>query len=653
MLRLSLFLNVVVVMLLVASCTPKKKSDPFNNVNNINNTNNVNTCTSGTKQCFGNTLQVCANNQWTNEAICTDPTRVCDPTNLRCQACVSNGTTCGSDNAVHICTADGTVGLVQTQCDSLSGEQCVEVNGVAACDSPCIRAASTKSYRGCDYWLVSMANPGLGATTDWLGEAVAQYDFDDDFGVVVDNSQNESPALVTIMNGTQTLANESIAAGATRVFLLPYNLDLRQAEAGQLGEHADIKSGIYRAATSDGGFHLTSSLPVTVYQFNPYNYEKDGAFSYSNDASLILPSTVLSQNYIVMARPTLVLFTTANALADYVPGLLTVVATDDNTQVTVRSKAYTIAGPSVGALTPGSEMQFALNKGDVLQLVSAAPTSNSACEETFDVTGAYFCSPNSGYDLTGTEIEANKPVGVWGGHVCDFVPYHSAACDHLEEMMFPLQTWGKEFFVGLTKKVQAGSTETNLIKILAGADGAQITFNPSTVHAPLNLNRGQFVEFLMEQDVDFKVSSNMPIMVGKFTVGQNYWTESYDEMGDPAFGLVVPEAQYRNEYSFITPESMTVNYVNVIALIQTDGNGTITLDGQVIPWADFAAHPIGDTGYGIVKIDVTSTGTNGAHIIYSSSDAITFGIEVYGFASYTSYLYPGGLDLEYINPIGK
>ena len=460
MLRLSLVLNLLVVAsLLVVSCTPDDKGNNgynSNNVNNSNNTNNVNTCTNGQKQCFGNTLQVCSNKQWMNEAICQEPTKVCDPVNLRCQACVSNGTTCGSDGHVHRCTADGNVGSLQTECDALTGEQCVEVNGVAACDSPCIRAASTKSYRGCDYWLVSMANPGLGATQDMWGDMVPQYDFDEDFGVVVDNSQNESPALVTIMNGTQSLASESIAAGATRVFLLPYNLNLRQAEAGQFGEHANIKSGIYRGASSQGAFHLTSSLPVTVYQFNPYNYEKDGAFSYSNDASLILPTTVLSENYIVMARPTLVLFESSNTLADYVPGLLTVVATDDNTQVTVRSKAYTIAGPSVGALSPGSEMQFALNRGDVLQLVSAAPTSNSACVETFNVTGAYFCSPDSTYDLTGTEISSTKPVGVWGGHVCDFVPYHSAACDHLEEMMFPLQTWGNEFYVGLTRKVQAG-----------------------------------------------------------------------------------------------------------------------------------------------------------------------------------------------------
>jgi hypothetical protein len=55
----------------------------------------------------------------------------------------------------------------------------------------------------------------------------------------------------------------------------------------------------------------------------------------------------------------------------------------------------------------------------------------------------------------------------------------------------------------------------------------------------------------------------------------------------------------------------------------------------------------------VAQIDVTNTGSGGSHTISAPNPNIKFGIEVYGFASYTSYLYPGGLDLEYINPIGK
>ena len=642
MLRLSLVLNLVVALSLVVSCTPDNNDNNgynVNNANNTNNTNNVNTCTSGQKQCFGNTLQVCSNNQWMNDTICQEPTKVCDPVNLRCQACVSNGTTCGPDGHVHVCSADGTVGLVQTECDSLSGEQCVEVNGVAACDSPCIRAASTKSYRGCEYWAVSMANGQLDA------------EFAGNFGLAIDNG-NDSPVRVQI-TGSGANVDQTIPANTLQVIFLDFNEDIRMASSAD-GLSA-LQSGIYRAAESSGAFHVQTSLPVTVYQFSPYDYELGGVNSYSNDASLLMPATVLSGNYMVMGRPTMTLgngFSDSNS-----PGVLAVVATADNTQVTVNSKAYFAAGSGVGALTPGGTMQYALNKGDVLQLVSVNNLSTSSCPtgpgsatSGPDDYGYYYCNPGNAYDLTGSMITATNPVAVWAGHNCTFIPYNYWACDHLEEMMFPLQTWGKHFLVGLTHPVEAGTTETNVIRILAGENGVQVSFNPA-IENPATLQAGEYVEFMPAPGTHFEINATGPIMVGKFTVGQNYWTDSQEASGDPAFGLVVPVEQYRSEYSFSTPPSMTVNYVNVVAEIPADTMDYIMLDGVAITAQQFS--PIGSTGWGVAQLDVTNSGSGGSHTIVAPNTTIKFGIEVYGFASYTSYLYPGGLDLEYINPIGK
>ncbi len=639
--RILSFLTVsFLLMNFVLSCTPEKKktNNTFNN-NNTNNTNNA-TCINGQKQCFGNTLQVCSNNQWVNDQICTAPTPVCDPNNKRCQACVSGGTTCGSDNAVHVCTADGTVGLVQTQCDSAAGEQCAEANGIAVCDSPCIRAAANKSYRGCEYWSVGMANGQLDAA------------FSGNFGIAVDNA-NDAPVRVQITGGGANV-DRTIPANTLEVIFLNYQNDIRLASSAD--GLSGLQSGIYRAASNQGAFHIQTSLPVTVYQFSPYDFTLGAdIYSYSNDASLLLPATVLSGNYMVMGRPTMVLNRIGQDLNS--PGVLAVVATQDNTQVTVNSKAYFAAGPSVGALTPGGSMQYALNKGDVLQLVTrndltydGCPTGAGAQKTGPDANGVYYCNPGNDYDLTGSLITASQPVAVWAGHNCTFVPYNYWACDHLEEMMFPLQTWGKHFLVGLTHPVRSGTTETNVIRILSGDNGVQVTFNPA-VQNPATLNAGEYIEFLAQPGQHFEVNATGPIMVGKFTVGQNYWTDSFDEMGDPAFGLVVPVEQYRSEYTFSTPPSITVNYVNVIAKIPADTMEFITLDGVALTADRYT--PIASTGYGVAQIDVTNTGTNGSHTIVAPNSNIKFGIEVYGFASYTSYLYPGGLDLEYINPIGK
>lgn len=72
---------------------------------------------------------------------------------------------------------------------------------------------------------------------------------------------------------------------------------------------------------------------------------------------------------------------------------------------------------------------------------------------------------------------------------------------------------------------------------------------------------------------------------------------------------------------------------------------TVYLDGAAIPEVNFS-QAIGATYYGVARIDISSAPYN--HVITSDQP---FGIMVYGFARYTSYFYPGGLDLNLINSV--
>jgi hypothetical protein len=85
------------------------------------------------------------------------------------------------------------------------------------------------------------------------------------------------------------------------VIFLNYQETIRMANSSD--GLSNLQSGIYRAASNQGAFHIQTSLPVTVYQFSPYDFTIGGTNSYSNDASLLLPATVLSGNYMVMGRP--------------------------------------------------------------------------------------------------------------------------------------------------------------------------------------------------------------------------------------------------------------------------------------------------------------------------------------------------------------
>ena len=105
--------------------------------------------------------------------------------------------------------------------------------------------------------------------------------------------------------------------------------------------------------------------------------------------------------------------------------------------------------------------------------------------------------------------------------------------------------------------------------------------------------------------------------------------------GDPAMTLAVPTAQYRTSYQFHAPTNYVSNFVNVTA----PSGATVTLDGQPIPGSSFLA--VGSSGFGVAKVALSNTG-NGSHLAESS---MPFGITVYGYGTYTSYWYPGGLDL--------
>ena len=50
-----------------------------------------------------------------------------------------------------------------------------------------------------------------------------------------------------------------------------------------------------------GAYHIVTNEPVAVYQFNPRDYTIGGTYSYTNDASLLLPVNAMTQNYFCLS----------------------------------------------------------------------------------------------------------------------------------------------------------------------------------------------------------------------------------------------------------------------------------------------------------------------------------------------------------------
>ena len=325
----------------------------------------------------------------------------------------------------------------------------------------------------------------------------------------------------------------------------------------------------------------------------------------------------------------------------FYPGFVTVVGTTDATSVTFTSNTRT--GPGTpGALSPGGSTTITLNRGDVVQIFSEAPDSPSDinyCQNQggvqtmvgtcppasfLDSCEAY-CSFTPG-DLTGSVIAADAPVAVFAGHMCTFMPHDAWACDHLEEMMFPTETWGSLMVMTAPVHPSGAGVADALYRIVALDDGTTLDFTPAAITSSPTLNAGEYHQFRTNQD--FTVDGSSKIYVVQTLLGED---ELGAGSGDPAMGSGIPRSQFRDNYDFLTPDTYTTNHINVVAITGSE----VLLDGApVTGWS-----PIFAAGFDVARVTVSP----GSHHI-ESTDGSRFGITSYGYASYTSYLFPGGMN---------
>ena len=571
----------------------------------------------GDHTCWGSDWMVCDGGAWTVEETCTAPTPLCDPA-LGCVVCEPGSTYCDGDR-VMLCAPDGMSASMVDECTP--PETCVNGECLDACDI----AAQQYSYYGCRFMAV---------TTD---NAVLPAAFDGDFAVVIGNPEaNGVDAEVTVSRGGQVAATATVPFGQTRAIPLSMVPELKAAQQ--------------TALVADGAYEVVTTVPVVAYQYNPLHFEINGSHSYTNDASLLLPEHSLTGEYRVNTWPTwghggwdwVPIFGAQGEWDYWYPGFLAVVGTVDGTQVTVTSTTHTQGG-DIAALIPGGQAMVTLNRGDVLQVLSYVPPDSedpnycagmgweshqtgSCPPQSFGQECEVACSVTGG-DLTGSTVSASAPVAVLAGHQCTFMPYYSWACDHLEESMFPVETWGDLAVMTAPMHPDGNGVAWVDYRVMSGDPGNQITFTPEA-HPPVTLDPGEFVEFTSV--LDFVVEGTGRFYATQTLLGQD---EIGTSAGDPAMGSGIPWTQVRADYDFLTPETYTSNWVNVVA----QSGSSITLDGS--PVGGWQA--IDSTGYDVARVQVQP----GSHHA-ASTDNSRFGITIYGYASYTSYLLPGGMNFE-------
>jgi hypothetical protein len=205
-----------------------------------------------------------------------------------------------------------------------------------------------------------------------------------------------------------------------------------------------------------------------------------------------------------------------------------------------------------------------------------------------------------------------------------------------------LETWGQDYVVPVT-----AYAPENQYRVVSSSNNNLVTFTPDVEGSGgVTLNDGEEVTFQTTQD--FSVHCTEPCLVTQFILADDFFGAGINS--DPAMGLMVPVEQFRRDYTFQVPSSMTLNYVTIVKPVAQPGLNapTVYLNGVAVPEASFS-QAIGTSYLGVARINLT-TGYPGVFGFTVDSNQ-PFGIMVYGFASYTSYLYPGGLDLNLINSV--
>lgn len=337
---------------------------------------------------------------------------------------------------------------------------------------------------------------------------------------------------------------------------------------------------LYGTGIQNKAIHVVADNEVTVYGLN-----REVA---TTDAFLALPIDVLNTQYYIMSYANTIVHNVDSEEFALVPIF-------DNT--TIR---FTI---------PGSVTQTVnLNKGQAYQ---------------------YLRPGTDGHVLTGTKVESDKPIAVFGGNTCTNIPWYMNvyACDHIEEQIPPLVTWGKQFYTVPLATRFGGDT----FVILSGANGTGIDINGERKAI---LNAGQLYEQIIE--VTSVISTTGPALVAQYSN-----SSSYDNVtSDPFMMLVPPVEQSLSHYTFSTPGSgFAINYVNIVA--PTSAIGSIKLDQYPIDTQLFSPIPGTIFSGGQISVGVGSHTMDGLQ---------RFGIHSYGYASYDSYGYPGAMAFEVINP---
>ena len=342
--------------------------------------------------------------------------------------------------------------------------------------------------------------------------------------------------------------------------------------------------------------------------------------------------TVIGQSYrshttdTYLALPTIKFNTikeyTYYAMSVYSPNSyssILIVGTEDGTKISLKfTSSFYVYAQGYRYVSSGSSYSFTINR---LQTMYIYP---------------YYAR----YDLSGTKIVTNKPVSVFSGHQCAYVPYQHGSCGYLIEQIPPTIYWGKVHYVA-----PLATRRSYTLKVLAAHDATRVIIYCNDTAQSHTLNEQGHTTMTLNNQEYCAVHSNNEILVAQFS-GKNG--------EDPSMTLLSSSNNFASKFQFSTFHltsnlAYSPNFVIVMAEYYQPDMIYLIRDGAKRSLGTEIWTPIRVKN--VVEAYATKVAVLSSIVeIIHSNIMASMSTIVYGVSARIGYIHPGG---PFYSTLGK
>ena len=420
--------------------------------------------------------------------------------------------------------------------------------------------------------------------------------------------------------GTISINGSNVPFTVTANTIVPRFLNSTGTGGSVIGLNTYVHlGGLQDGIKTNAAIHVVSQDPVVVYAHI--------IFSARSGSSLILPTNVWGKEYIVPSYANASAGNTGNQ--GY--GEFNIMASLPNTVVEITPQITS----RNGVRTAGVPYQITLaNPGDVYQLQFPQGQDMSGTLIKSIASGSSTCQPIAVVSAT-----------TWTALNCSSV----SGGDNLYQQLFPVGSWGKEFFTTPLKKTGAANDHNvDVIRVYVKDPTTVVQKTENGIVTTLGgLNIGNYYEYSSEYPTNILADKPIQVMEYVKTQGCNA-PGSPATQSDPEMIALSSVEQTINDitvYSSIQANvpggnsNVTTHYINVT--MKTANIGTFKINGAT-PGASFT--PIPGTVYSYLKQSIPTS----APVSRLTADS-GFSAVAYGFGNVESYGYNAGTSVKDLN----